>query len=714
MTISINITSDEDVKHYKLLSLDRPCRHCQALQLDDTAHGGIVRRTADGEQFVDFGDVEETYTKRHGANWAGSAMRAGLGKSDDIVETRPKLQLRLNYEREDTLPDLPSLALTSQGCAFCMMLRGDVLSVWNEIEKTSDRYFDLDNSEDKAHPAKIIINKMAYQFYELDSGNVPRKRISLDSLYVFFTINWRSQKNDFSLHYNISSEAADPCTSWFQIRRRPLPNNLLSPPSRMRLNALISKSLLEIPLSIKDNIFYPTRLLDVGSSTRGKIRLIVPAEDPVFIKGERYAALSYCWGSKDEADNQAKTTLATIQERILKIEFGHLPQTVADAIQVCRSLGIRYLWVDALCIIQDDEDDWAKESLEMANVYANSFVTLSILQGASCTSGFLKRIHAPYMLQTNFRSGLNDSISGKLYPQMLEPPEKSFKVSKPGFLNSVVNSSPDQPAALDYNESAWSQRGWTFQEALLSPRKLFFGPLMAHISCGNLRESADGSIFENNMDETLVPTGERSLVNVLSHWYLLVTSYGKRMLTHEKDRLPAISAISRSISNMFPDQVYLAGLWKSDLHKGLLWSTYSWTDLATYLKSPEGYIAPTWSWAHRPNHISWFQGVTLDHWVLSPEFELKGLSIVTNPLNPYGRVSSGALVLDAKLFQLPLYRGEGRDKLVTNPEIMIGLILLPTINEGEYVKVGLWYSETRGLGGSKFWDNIQRQRVKLV
>ncbi|GAW16619.1 hypothetical protein ANO14919_060520 [Xylariales sp. No.14919] len=166
MTISINIASDEDVKHYKLLSLDRPCRHCQALQLDDTAHGGIIRRTADGEQFVDFGDVEETYTERHGANWASSAVRAGLGKSDDMVETWPKLQLRLSYEREDILPDLPSLTLTSQGCAFCKMLRGDVLSVWNEIEKTSDRYFDLDNSEDKAHPAKIIINKTAYQFYE--------------------------------------------------------------------------------------------------------------------------------------------------------------------------------------------------------------------------------------------------------------------------------------------------------------------------------------------------------------------------------------------------------------------------------------------------------------------------------------------------------------------------------------------------------------------
>lgn len=215
----------------------------------------------------------------------------------------------------------------------------------------------------------------------------------------------------------------------------------------------------------------------------------------------------------------------------------------------------------------------------------------------------------------------------------------------------------------------------------------------------------------------------------------------------------------------------------------------SWSDLKTYLEHPEEEnIAPSWTWARHPRGLNWVRVVPFGLYEFSPEFELRGANIVTEAMNPYGRVLSGTLELDAKIFQLLLSRGEGRvintpaserrwlgvlfyytslsakdeyiasfhldwitlgekklpedaldldqlctvlisrsslhnifnhwnpseDGHVTNPEIMLGLLLQSTGKENEFVKVGLWYSETRGLGGSKFWDNIQRQSVKLV
>ena len=493
--------------------------------------------------------------------------------------------------------------------------------------------------------------------------------------------------------------------------------------------------------------------------------------------------MSYCWGPKEEAERQLKTARSTIQDRIARIELAHLPATVADAVQVCRTLGIRYLWVDALCIIQDDGDDWAREAFEMANVYANSFLTLCIVQGESCTSGFLNRPLASETLQINFRSTLDSSVAGKLYLRMLHSPETTLIQSKKPE-EKLVAISPDKPAELDIDRAPWNTRGWTFQEAWLSPRKLFFGPHMFHISCGELHESADGSLFRDPGSFAR----DLDLTEVLDRWYDLVTQYGRRALSFEKDRFPALSAFARTISDRFSDQKYLAGLWKSDLHRGLLWTPYAWTDLKSYLERPPGYVAPSWSWADRPNGLVWFQGVGTGLFLHSPEFELKEARIQTQALNPFGCIESGALELDAKIFQFPLSRGQGKviktpdrerrwlqinfhytllsekdeyiaslhldwlsygkeefpddpldqlwmilisrsslnniyghwypvkdeNKHVEDPEIMVGLLLLPTTNENEFIKVGLWYSETRGLGGSKFWDDIPRQSVRLV
>ncbi|KAI0122304.1 HET-domain-containing protein [Daldinia grandis] len=782
--LSHSIAVEDEVEHYQFLSLDRPCQHCKVLELDDAGHGGTIKYSEDGGQFVEFGEVQETNAERRKDNYASIAAMAGAGTLNEL-RTWPRLELELSYKRHDTLPDLPGFVFTgSQGCAFCNILRKDIMSSWDNLR---DRISQGLGDGEKTHQAKLDVSGMTYKLYEPshdkdDGVTGSPKRVYLDSLYVFFTIEWGSEKDDYSLHYNIHTDARDPCTSWFRIWRRPIANEYSSPPSIRRLNTLIAKSLSEVPVPI-ENKYYPTRLLDVGLGSRTGLSLIISKES-THLKNEvdparkRYAALSYCWGSKSEAERQLKTTRDSIKNHTSQIKLESLPQTVADAVQVCRALGIRYLWVDALCIIQDDPDDWAAEAFEMSNVYAHSFITLCILQGESCLSGFSTIPHAPQMLKINFRSKLDSSVSGKLYLRMMHTPEENLKQGR-----QLIGYNSDVPAQEDFDKAAWSKRGWTFQEAQLSPRKLFFGKLTFHFDCGNIHESADGSKFDGH---GLVAQGDMELNGIMKYWYRLVTEYGNRTLTYEHDRFPALSALARSISGKFPDQQYLAGLWKSDLHRGLLWTPYAWTDLKTYLERLEGgYTAPTWSWASRPNGLVWVGGFKPDN-PFSPEFELGDTIVVAENLNPYGRVSSATLELYTKAFQFPLSKGEGKivkapdsewrwlqmnfhytlvsekdeyiaslhldwlsygtegfpedpmdqlwmvlissssidklfyhwsaaeDKYVTDPEMMIGLLVQPNRKEGEFIKVGLWYSETRGLGGRKFWDDIPKRSIKLV
>jgi hypothetical protein len=85
-----------------------------------------------------------------------------------------------------------------------------------------------------------------------------------------------------------------------------------------------------------------------------------------------YAALSYCWGGS----SVLITTRATCTDRLAGINFGHLPKTIQEGVVITQNLGIRYLWVDSLCIVQDDADDCAGEAAKMKSVYANSLVTI--------------------------------------------------------------------------------------------------------------------------------------------------------------------------------------------------------------------------------------------------------------------------------------------------------------------------------------------------
>jgi len=124
----------------------------------------------------------------------------------------------------------------------------------------------------------------------------------------------------------------------------------------------------------------PSRVIDVGNS-QDDIRVFEP-------KGAEgiYFTLSYCWGNKGE---EAKTTRANIRRRLQKLPHNELSKTHQDAVYITRQMGVRYLWIDAICILQDDSTDWATESAKMGSIYHNSMLTLAAAESVDAEGGIL-------------------------------------------------------------------------------------------------------------------------------------------------------------------------------------------------------------------------------------------------------------------------------------------------------------------------------------
>ncbi|EEU41745.1 uncharacterized protein NECHADRAFT_8553, partial [Fusarium vanettenii 77-13-4] len=111
----------------------------------------------------------------------------------------------------------------------------------------------------------------------------------------------------------------------------------------------------------------PVRLLKLGQDE--STVCLVPNH-----QNFRYAALSYCWG----ADQEYKLIQARLTAYHASIDVASLPKSVQDAIKVARSLdGISYIWIDSLCIIQDDDDDKGSQLAKMGDIYRGGTVTIS-------------------------------------------------------------------------------------------------------------------------------------------------------------------------------------------------------------------------------------------------------------------------------------------------------------------------------------------------
>ncbi|CAK7231198.1 hypothetical protein SCUCBS95973_007830 [Sporothrix curviconia] len=210
----------------------------------------------------------------------------------------------------------------------------------------------------------------------------------------------------------------------------------------------------------------PARLIDVGPPGHPSIKL-------VSTNGRRlkYAALSYCWGDRHsrlitEDKNVGWMTTAGAP-------LTRLSQTIQDAVEVVRSLGMAYLWVDALCIVQGqpDEADWKAESGKMGFIYANAYLTIATTSAASASQGFLRSSHRSG-IPVNFMARKAGPCDGKIY-------FREHTQIGGSFYEDVVRS-------------PLLKRAWVKQERVLSRRTVDFSSRQIYWTCRRNRYSEDG------------------------------------------------------------------------------------------------------------------------------------------------------------------------------------------------------------------------------
>ena len=337
-----------------------------------------------------------------------------------------------------------------------------------------------------------------------------------------------------------------------------------------------------------------------------------------------FVALSHRWAS----DGVLKLTTANFHTLQEDIPWSDIPKTFRDAVTVCTTLGIRYIWIDSLCILQDSPSDWQLESSRMGNIYRNAILVRAA--GTSTTldrrSGFL----GP-------RKGHSIQFVGKLsYSQAPLPLDVYAMPDICHFRVALV----DDPL---------SHRGWAYQERLLARRFLAYNPpemlweceSSKLCECGKYKKhnNSMGGIHDYSLKSLL---GHSSTEEIYTAWLAqVVFLYSEWKLTFNSDKLPALSGVSSLFQERLQDE-YLAGLWKGDLVRGLGWSSRS---QEAHLV-PDRYQAPSWSWAEVNGGVSFGLG-SIDNMFA----DVISVKCDTSVAYSTGPVTGGHIILKAPLVE---------------------------------------------------------------
>ncbi|KAI3320937.1 heterokaryon incompatibility protein-domain-containing protein [Xylariaceae sp. AK1471] len=418
----------------------------------------------------------------------------------------------------------------------------------------------------------------------------------------------------------------------------------------------------------KGKTFLPTRLINVGNSGSTSVSLYITDEFPEEDTDTRYMALSHCWGS---------LKIMTLQTRGLKamqqgIELSCLSKTFNDAVQITRALGVRYIWIDSLCIIQDDPDDWFRESARMMDVYTNSYLTIAA-------------------------TAAEDGNQGLLFPRNMTTARSSLvRAAWSGFEAETYCLVDTDMWASEVDQAPLNQRAWVFQERFLSPRTLGFGAKQLFWECSGMRasetfpgglppyiRSVDFKVSNPDALNKLYPIltkqkkqGEKpvdvaalklwflkitgaqmnppragcfanenhGLPNAYRQWVTIVEHYSKGLLTKESDRLIALYGVAQWMKEKLIDDQYVAGHWKRHLLNQLLWMTYPNLDK----QRPTVYRAPSWSWASVIGKIAFRD-------ILEAEGQDKVCQLldveVTNVDGKEGQITGGYIRIKSQVFE---------------------------------------------------------------
>lgn len=367
---------------------------------------------------------------------------------------------------------------------------------------------------------------------------------------------------------------------------------------------------------------FPIRLLNV-SPELGEHIILEQFELPA--KRQKYVTMSHCWDTlSDTLFTHLTTENVSIFEDGLPVK--QLPTKFRDAVHIARWMKVDYLWIDALCIMQDSNDDWQKQSKVMGDIYAGSLCNIAaMIQGED--EGCLR--------------------------------ERKVEIVEPHCIPNPARSSKTETHVIGYDDfwcnsllsAKLHTRGWVLQERLLSPRTVHFGEEQIYFECrvlkaceaypegipeqfSNHRTKAwrEGEQVFNPKSRTMGHDDSRSvssmstsdslggnttqMVKIPSHeaysfWSHTVERYMGCDISYASDKLLAIAGLARKVQETTKEQ-YLAGMWyNDDLPQSLLWfvPASKQTDGRQSIRYPsagrKGYRAPSWSWASIDGSITW-------------------------------------------------------------------------------------------------------------
>lgn len=365
---------------------------------------------------------------------------------------------------------------------------------------------------------------------------------------------------------------------------------------------------------------HPTRLIQMNQHGES-IKMRLRASESLVAEQE-YCTLSHCWGKHQFTMLERHNLLALHQD----IPMRNLSKTFRHAVLAACKVGFEYIWIDALCIVQDDEEDWQREAATMATVYAHSSLNFAATAATDGTGGCF-HLRNPDVIRR----------------------VKPFKAKGTGGMygtDSTYLCSVASSWDAEVERSPLFRRGWVLQERAITPRTLHFGKSQIYWECG---ETGSCEQFANVIpwwDATTTSTKElRAAIDrnePWSWWKNVVAEYSRMSLTREDDIFVAISALASRYQAATGDQ-YIAGLWRTGLERNLTWkSTFDDTakDLSvTKALRPVRYTAPTWSWGSlcRPVKLRNVSNKWKQTELLSSVVDVK---VAASSQNMFGQVAS--------------------------------------------------------------------------
>ncbi|KAI1112549.1 heterokaryon incompatibility protein-domain-containing protein [Nemania sp. NC0429] len=425
----------------------------------------------------------------------------------------------------------------------------------------------------------------------------------------------------------------------------------------------------------------PHRVLDVGPPGDKTVKIVENCKD----EGQRYIALSYCWGGH----LPLRSTTSNISEMKKGIAWNELPRVFSDVVYVAWMLGVQYVWIDSLCILQDDKDDWEIEASKMAEYYSQAHLVVACSTSANPTVPFLAR-RDPYWLPLNFKFKDKAGASHDL---------KIQRVRRLRYMTyTALDHNRDKVHEHDFG--LLSKRAWVWQENALATRIVHYTSHGLVFEC-----KGDIGVYTEEMPDTPLPL---DWIQSLPHsfaehsddsykqWHELVKTYSSRDLTFHADKLPAIGGAAAAMRKIL-DSDYLAGLWRKNLFNDLLWHADTWgiEKTGAFTQPPPTPLdngSPSWSWASLNGRLS-YQFADEPCSTTRVFATVRDLQVETSKHSEFGQCRGGYIVLSAPAlranlsstipsgyYNYHLYHVESRQ---TIPESIADTILEVAYPEGE-------------------------------